>query len=303
MSKVIGKVFEIQRFSIHDGPGIRTTVFFQGCPLHCAWCHNPEGITDHPMLSFIPARCIGCGRCLVLCQRGAHKLVDGQHVLDRKICQTCGACTRECWAGALEMSGKEMSVEEVMKVVLRDHHFYETSDGGLTISGGEPLKQARFAKALLSAAKTAGLHCCVETSGFVLQKTLLSVQPLVDLFLYDIKEIDEAKHREFTGVSNKRILANLRALYATGALIRLRLPVVPGYNDSSEYFAGVAQLAAEMPRLEGVEVLPYHRLGESKLERFGIDPATRAEAIPPDPEVAEGWRKSLEAQGVKVIRQ
>ena len=223
-----GRIFEVQRFSIHDGPGIRTTVFLKGCPLRCRWCHNPESIASKPVLSFLPDRCIGCGYCLKTCSRNAHQLVNGKHTIDRRKCAVCGRCALECYSGALELVGKEVSVGEVLDEVMRDLPFYKTSGGGMTLSGGEPMQQFDFSEALLKGAKAAGLHCCIETSGFADFSRFDRVRSHVDLFLFDIKDTVDARHEEFTGVSNKLILENARKLAADfkGRLV-FRMPVVP----------------------------------------------------------------------------
>ncbi|MEN6506732.1 MAG: glycyl-radical enzyme activating protein [Planctomycetaceae bacterium] len=313
-SEIAGRIFQVQRFSIHDGPGIRTTVFFKGCPLRCVWCHNPEGIELQPVLSFDPSKCIGCGYCFRVCKQNAHGRHGDTHALDRKLCRACGSCTEECYAGALELIGHDATVAEVLDEVLRDRPFYETSGGGITLSGGEPLLQVDFAAALLSAAKAAGLHTTVETCGQVRWEHFARVQGLVDLWLYDVKETDSARHEQFTGMGNGLILANLRALYETGAKILLRLPIVPGLNDRPEHFSAVAQLAAAMPNLLGAEVIPYHRLGTSKLARLGLDHAfadMAAEKRPPwhpdsppqapTDETVAGWIHTLREQGVRLV--
>ena len=295
-----GRVFDIQRFSIHDGPGIRTTVFMKGCPLRCSWCHNPESIGPGPALSFQPDRCIGCGRCLEVCPRGAHRMVDGRHVLDRGACRGCGECASECCAKALEIVGREVSVGEVLDEVLRDRPFYETSGGGVTLSGGEPLMQIDFTEALVRAAKEAGLHTCLDTCGFGSWGLFERVLPHVDCFLYDYKETDPKRHLDCTGASNEEILANLRALHDGGATIRLRCPIVPGHNDRPDHFAGIARLAAELRNLEAVEIMPYHRLGEGKLQRMGLEEMTRARAAVPEQQTVDGWISELERRGVAV---
>ena len=298
---VTGNIFDIQRFSIHDGPGIRTTVFVKGCPLRCVWCHNPEGIDGEPVLSFLPNKCIGCGYCLRACRQAAHKIIDGVHHLDRDACEACGKCTEECYAGALELVGREVTVGEALDEVLRDRPFYETSGGGMTLSGGEPTMQIEFSAALLEAAKEAGLHCCVETCGHCSYDRLDRIRPMVDLFLYDYKATNDERHRELTGVSNKLIIENLRKLHDSGSAIVLRCPIIPGTNDGDEHFEGIAALAAELTDLGGVELMPYNPLGESKVDRMGLDAAGRPRPTTPEPETIAGWASRLGALGVTVV--
>lgn len=269
-----GRVFDIQRFCIHDGPGIRTTVFLKGCPLKCRWCHNPEGISAAPVLSFVAARCIGCGACSRVCPNGVHVMEKCEHKLLRRKCTACGKCAKECPSGALELVGREMTVDEVMKVVIRDEPFYKTSGGGMTLSGGEPTLQMDFSVSLCEAAKARGIHCCIETCGFGERFDLQRLAKVVDLFLFDIKETDPARHTEYTGVSNETILKNLKLLHGLGAAIVLRLPLVPGLNDRPEHIGAVERLAASLPGLRGIERIPYHPMGLSKLARFGLPAGT-----------------------------
>ncbi|MFH1730778.1 MAG: glycyl-radical enzyme activating protein [Planctomycetota bacterium] len=300
---VTGNIFDIQRFSIHDGPGIRTTVFMKGCPLRCIWCHNPESISSEPVLSFLPAKCIGCGYCFRVCPQKAHKMAGDVHVLDREACENCGLCTKECYAGALELVGREVTAGEALDEVLRDRPFYETSGGGMTLSGGEPTMQIEFAEAILKAAKDEGLHCCVETCGLCPYDSLERIRPAVDLFLYDYKETNDELHREFTGVSNKLIIENLRRLHDSGAVIVLRCPIISGTNDRDEHFEGIAALARELPNLDGIELMPYNPLGESKVERMGFDAARRARSTTPDGAAVAGWVARLKELGVTVVNQ
>ncbi len=302
---VTGRLFDIQRFSVHDGPGIRTTVFLKGCPLRCVWCHNPESLDPGNQLSFLPDKCIGCGWCFEVCPNQAHSMVDGRHVLDRTRCTVCGRCAEKCYAGALEIVGRTATVEEVLAEVLRDKPFYETSGGGMTLSGGEPLMQIDFSAALLAAAKREGLHTAVETCGQAAWKCFERIISDVDLFFYDIKETDPASHTEYTGVDGKLILENLRKLHATGADILMRLPTVPGLNDSPEHFKRVADLAASLPGLVGVEIMPYHRLGLSKRQRFGL--AEQHDCLidveTPEQETVAEWVSTLRRLGANVVNE
>jgi len=286
-----GNTFDVQRFSIHDGPGIRTTVFLKGCPLRCEWCHNPEGISPDNNLFFQPDRCLGCGYCFGVCPNKAHQMIDGEHVLDRDSCSVCGICANECWPKAIEIVGRNVSVEDVIDEVLRDKPFYETSGGGMTLSGGEPMMQIDFTEALLIQAKAKDVHCCVETCGFTDPSGFERIIPYVDLFLYDIKDMDDDKHQEFTGASNKQVLSNLKMLHDRGVPIVLRFPVLTGYNDREDHFAASAALIRGLPGLVDVEVMPGNPLGLSKYERMGC-PAPCFSETPSEAMIAV-WRQRL----------
>ncbi len=258
-----GIVFDVQRFSLHNGPGIRTTVFLKGCPLRCRWCHNPESQRSPPEIIFNPQACLGCGRCASACPTGTRRMVDGAPAFESSGCSGCTRCVRACPATALELVGRAVSAKEILDVVKRDRCFYQESGGGLTVSGGEPTAQPEFCLALLSAARAENIHTALDTSGFCDFRILESLLPVTDLFLYDVKA-DSERHQSLVGAPLAPIVDNLRHLAALGARIRLRLPLVPGVNDTRDHFLNVAALAGELPTVEAVDILPYHRLGVHK---------------------------------------
>ena len=265
-----GLVFNIQKFSIHDGPGIRTTVFLKGCPLRCLWCHNPEGLEKASEIEFEPTRCIGCRACVPACPKSCHRFDgEGAHLFDRGSCVRCGACVAACLPGSLKRVGTEMTEEEVIQKVLADKIFYETSGGGMTVSGGEPFFQPEFTLALLKAAKAEGLHTAVETSGFCSRDAILSALPFTDLFLYDYKATGDAIHRQLTGVSQSPIFSNLKAVSDEGGKIILRCPVIPGANDTEEHFAAIASLMESVAGIGQADLEPYHPLGTGKAPKIG----------------------------------
>ena len=264
-----GAVFDIERFAIYDGPGIRTTVFFKGCPLRCGWCQNPEGMNPHPEILYYEHLCANCGRCAEVCPNHAHRFAQDRHAFTRERCKACGLCARECAAAALRLAGREVTVGEVMEVVLRDRAFYEKSGGGLTLSGGEPMAQPEFAEALLSAARAEGLHTAVDTSGFAPWESFERIRPLVDLFLYDVKDTDESRHLEYTGVPLAPILDNLRRLNAAGARILIRAVMVPGVNDGPSHVGKLSRLAESLANCAGIDTLQWHNLGLAKWRALG----------------------------------
>lgn len=295
-----GIVFDIKKFSIHDGPGIRTTVFLKGCPLHCWWCHNPEGQLLAPELILRPERCIGCQACVAACIQGAIVSDEGDIATDRRRCTRCGACVEACYAEAREMVGREMTVGEVVDEIQRDAPFYDTSEGGVTFSGGEPLSQPDFLRSLLGACRRKGFHTCLDTCGFGPWTVLDELREDVDLFLYDLKLVDNQRHREVTGVSNERILANLRALSRHGECILLRVPLIPGINDDEASLRAIGTLALSLPALEGIDVLPYHEIGRDKYERLGKH-CNMPEIAPPGAERIEEIRERLLSLGLNVM--
>jgi len=266
-----GIVTNIQRFSIHDGPGIRTTVFLKGCNLRCYWCHNPETLAPKSELQIFLDRCIGCGECFKRCVHGCHILSNGSRQYLRELCVGCGRCAETCYAEALVLVGKTMTVEEVVEEVLRDRPFYETSHGGVTLSGGEPLLQLDFSYAILERSKQEGLHTAIETAASVPWSSIQRVLPVTDLVMMDIKLLDSARHRECTGVGNERILANARRLAEQPQPLIVRTPVIPGVNDSASDIREIAEFVAGFPNLLYYELLPFHPMAKSKYDSLDLD--------------------------------
>lgn len=276
-------IFEIKRFAVHDGDGIRTTVFFKGCPLKCVWCHNPEGISSRPMLAYYAHKCIGCGECANVCLQNAHIMGEDGHIFKRESCIGCGACEDACLGESLTLYGKEMTEEKLLPALLEDKEFYESSGGGVTLSGGECLLHADFCAALLRALKENGVRTAVDTCGFVSREAFDKVIPYTDVFLYDIKAIDPAVHKRCTGVENGRILDNLRYLDSLGKKIEIRIPYVPGYNDGE--IGKIADFVKTLSSVTGVRVLKYHNYARSKYEALGME-NTLPEALPTDAQMA-----------------
>jgi len=295
----MGIVFNIQRYSLYDGPGVRTVVFLKGCPLRCIWCHNPEGLDPAPVLMFNPTRCIGCGDCAAVCPGDRHGFTDGIHPVKNSDCPRCGKCADACVGQALSLTGREMSVDEIMKEVMRDESFYRESGGGLTLSGGEPLYQADFSAEILKAAKENGLHTCVETSGFGSSEKVKLISQYTDTFLFDYKATGEEEHKRLCGVSRELILKNLEMLSAGGADIVLRCPIIPGINDTDAHFAGIAETAKKHKGIREVQLEPYHRLGVSKAEQLGL--SDYYDGSVPEKEDMERHRALIEKLSLKKV--
>ena len=287
-----GIVFNIQKFSINDGPGIRTTVFLKGCPLRCAWCHNPESNSVKPEIFYDAKKCLLCGKCAMVCENGCHKFIDGIHIYDREKCIACGKCVDKCVVEALETAGKEMTVEEVISEVLKDKAFYENSNGGITLSGGEPMLQFEFTYELLKAAKAEGLHTCMETCGFAKPEQYEKIKDLVDIFLFDYKLTDTKKHKEYTGVENNLIIENLKMIDSFGCKSVLRCPIIPTVNDTKEHFEGIATMANSLKNVLEINIEPYHPLGSGKSEMLGKEYKLLHLTFPEDETVSE-WIKTV----------
>lgn len=287
-----GVVFHIQRFSLFDGPGVRTVVFLKGCPLQCKWCHNPEGIALRPQLMYAADQCIGCGACVQVCPQMCHTLLDGFHRFQRDGCIDCGACAQVCCSKALSVAGQRMSTAQVMEEVLRDASLFRDSGGGMTLSGGEPLFQSEFSIDLLRQAKLAGLHTCIETSGFCSPEVIREAAEYLDLILFDYKATGEELHHSLCGVSNQRILENLNLLDTLAVRTVLRCPIVPGLNDQPEHIEAIAGLAKQYACIEAVHLEPYHRMGLSKAAQLGM--VQEYDGQPPERERIETFRCRIE---------
>ncbi|MFR1518730.1 MAG: glycyl-radical enzyme activating protein [Clostridia bacterium] len=272
-------VTEIQRFSTHDGPGIRTVVFLPGCPLRCVWCHNPEAQTRENHLFYIDSRCIGCGTCAAVCPRNVHVFSAEGHLLSRVKCSGCGLCAEACPSGALENTVKYFTLEEIIKYVRRDEAFYGET-GGMTLSGGEPLTQGGTCVALLKAAKDYGIGTAVETCGYAEEEAVYRAAEYTDLFLWDIKDTDPGRHREYTGAENEPILRNLFAADRAGANTLLRCILVRGVNTNAAHYERVAALSRRLRHCRGVQLLPYHAYGSSKAVQMGYPDPAHKEWIP-----------------------
>ena len=291
-------LMDVKRFAVHDGPGIRTTLFLKGCPLRCVWCHNPEGISGAPQLAFYDHKCIQCGECARVCPSGAHRLSEGTHSFIRENCIGCGSCEAVCLGGALTLYGRQIDVAEAYRIATEDAIFYRDT-GGVTVSGGEPLLRPDFVYPLFAKLKADGIHTAVDTCGNVPWENFEKLLPVTDLFLYDIKHIDPEAHKRLTGSDNCRILENLRKLSAAGGKIELRMPVVPGCNNSSETLHGIGTFLQHL-NITKMKLLPYHSMARSKYAALGM-PDTMPDVPSPTDEELHSAVELLRGYGINAI--
>lgn len=295
-----GKLVDIKRFAVHDGPGIRTTVFLKGCTLRCIWCHNPESRRAKPELAFLAHKCVGCGDCVEACQHGVHVLTAEEHTVKREACVACGACAEACLHDALILYGKEYTPEEVAATVMEDAAFYETSNGGATVSGGEPLVQVDFCVELFKLLKAKGIHTAVDTCGNVPWASFEKILPWADMFLYDFKQADTEKHRVVTGCGNELILENLVKLSQTGKPIEIRMPLVPESNMSEDDLRAAGKFLKDLPNITAVRLLAYHSMARSKFIAVG-DEDTMPHVESPTVDDLEAAAVILREYGLNVI--
>ncbi len=291
------RVADIQRFCMHDGPGVRTTVFLKGCPLRCAWCHNPETQNSKKELLYYKNKCIGCGACAV-CSQKAHTFSEF-HDINRDLCIGCGECSIECPTGALEIVGKDYTIQELLTIIEKDRAFYG-ENGGITLSGGEPFMQPEEALSLLEQCKKKGIHTAIETCGFFPSNILNRAVTLTDLFLWDIKDTDSYRHKEYTGASNEKIISNLMIADSLGAKTRVRCILINGVNTDQQHYENIAVIVAQLKHCEGVEFLPYHSFGGAKSAALGKSNLGNDSWIPFKEQVA-GAKEYLRQRGIFVF--
>lgn len=279
MSNLTGILFNIQRFSLHDGPGIRTTVFFKGCNMRCSWCHNPESFQMQPQLSVNHSLCTLCGSCVAVCPNQAHTIKENRHIFDAKKCTGCKACVTECPADALKIIGEEWTVDQVVAECLKDKIYYQ-NNGGVTLSGGEATLQFDFLLELVKALKHRKLHICLETNGNICKEKLTILSEYIDLFLFDFKLYDDALHAQYIGTSNTIVYESLAILNELKKDVILRCPIIPNVNDSSEHFEEIKKIKQTYNNIIDVELMPYHDIGKSKWESIGLEYTLKDTPVP-----------------------
>lgn len=293
-----GTVFDIQRFSLHDGPGIRTIVFLKGCPLSCQWCSNPESQNVKPVIMFKKADCLHCGRCITACKRGAIS-PDNKNWINRDVCSGCGECANACPAGALVLKGKTMSIQQVIRELKKDATTYRRSGGGITLSGGEPLVQYEFASQLLQACKGQGWSTAIETTGIGSAEAIEKVIPYVDTVLLDIKHMDEEQHKKYTGGSNELVFKRAPRICQISNTV-IRVPVIPGFNYSVDAIKKIAEYARTLAGIRSIHLLPYHSFGENKYDLMGKDYLLK-DVKPLHPEDLEECKAAVESCGLQCV--
>ena len=301
-------IFNKQKYNMYDGPGVRTLVFFKGCPLRCKWCSNPEGLERKYQIMFKPTTCVSCGSCVPVCPQKIHSISStGEHILDRSIdCIGCGQCVEVCVPDALKVAGQQVPISELLEYVEQDRAFYEQSGGGVTLGGGEVTSQPEAAINLLQACKQEGLHTAIETCGYTKKETILRFAEYVDLFLFDLKHIDPDRHFELTGVRNEMILENMEELIMKRKHVKVRMPMLKGINDSEAEIRGVIEFLKpfkEFKNFEGIDLLPYHKLGVNKYVQLGMDYPIEGDPSLDDADLdrIEGWIREYDFP-VSVIR-
>ena len=295
-----GVILDIQKFSIHDGPGIRTTVFLKGCPLNCLWCHNPESKSFNPQLSYDINKCNMCRKCETVCPVKAHKFEKNVHHIECSACTLCGKCVEACPAGSLSIYGKVMSVDEIIAEVEKDKSFFDNTGGGITISGGEPLSRIEFTLALAKAAKEREIHVTVETSGFAPQESMEKIADYTDLFLFDYKVSDNELSEKLIGIKDLgKISENLDLIYSKKKDIIIRCPFIPEHNITEKHFRQIAELEEKYPDLLGIEILPYHNFGKNKADNIGDKYEVNVKM--PDDEEIEKWLMKFRKFGCKKV--
>ena len=301
-------IFNKQKYNMYDGPGVRTLVFFKGCPLRCKWCSNPEGLERKYQIMFKPTTCVSCGSCVPVCPQKIHSISSsGEHIIDRSIdCIGCGQCVEACIPDALKVSGEQVPISELLEYVEQDRAFYDQSGGGVTLGGGEVTAQPEAAINLLQACKQEGLHTAIETCGYTKKETILRFAEYVDLFLFDLKHIDPDRHFELTGVRNEMILENLEELIMKRNHVKVRMPMLKGINDSEAEIRGVIEFLKpfrEFKNFEGIDLLPYHKLGVNKYVQLGMDYPIEGDPSLDDADLdrIEGWIREYDFP-VSVIR-